>query len=217
MEYARYFDGTAGRESPVKTYCLWGIIGVGIVVMLAACSSLPIQHGKPVFQPTITTEMTPVPLILTPITTPAPLPTLPPLTDSQSSKMLTLIGNTLITVNSDSDTITLVDTTTERVKAEIPVGDDPRMIAPVATSQVLVTLRGDDALALVNLTTQMLEKVVPICHMPYGVVTNGRRAFVSCFADDQIAVLDLTSYEVLYRVTVSDAPAGLVKIGRAHV
>jgi YVTN family beta-propeller protein len=186
---------------------------VALIWLLAACGAgeaLPMQSGKPVLDPTVTTEVTPVPLQLTPISTPRPLPALPPLLDSQSSKMLALAGDTLITVNSDSDTITLVDTNALAVKSEISVGDDPRTVAVTPDeAYALVTLRGDNALAVVDLAAQTVERVMPACHMPYSVVTEGRRAFVSCFGDDQIVVLDLESGETLYRVAVADAPAGL--------
>jgi YVTN family beta-propeller protein len=188
-----------------------------VLWLLGACSaqeSFPVQSGRPVLDPTATTEVTPVPLALTPISTVEPLPGLPPLLNSRSSKTLALAGDTLVTVNSESGTITLVDTNTDTVKAEIPVGDDPRTVAITPDdAHALVTLRGANALAVVDLETQSLERVMPVGHMPYGVVTDGRRAFVSCFADDQLAVLDLESGEALYRVTVPDAPAGLAVSG----
>ncbi len=166
------------------------------------------------FAPTATTETTPVPLLLTPISTPESLPSLPPLPDAQSSKMIALTGDTLVTVNSDSDSISLVDTVTRTLTAEIMVGDDPRAVAitPDGT-RALVTLRGANALAVVDLAAQSLARVLPVGHMPYGVVSDGRRAFVSCLADDQIAVLDLETGDLLYRVSVPDAPAGLALSG----
>ncbi|NWG16816.1 MAG: hypothetical protein HXY41_09285 [Chloroflexi bacterium] len=184
---------------------------------LAACGAkeaFPVRRGQPAFDPTATHEVTAVPLYLTPISTPRPLPELPPLLNAQSSKMLALAGDTLVTVNADSGSITLVDIQTERVQAEIPVGNDPRAVAITPDGvYALVTLRGDNALAVVALAAGTLERVVPVGHMPYGVVTNGRRAFVSCFADDEIAVVNLESDEVLYRVPVPDAPAALAISG----
>lgn len=190
---------------------------VAIMLLVAACSSeeqYPLYEGKPDFAPTATREITAVPLQLTPINSPESLPMLPTLVESQSSKMLALADDTLVTVNMDSDSITLVDITEEHVITEIPVGDDPRTVAitPDNTS-ALITLRGDNALAVVNLDTQQLEAVVTVCHMPYGVVADDRRAYVSCFADDTIVVFDLESHEIIHRVPVRDAPAGLVISG----
>jgi len=194
----------------------WLVASLALLA-LPACgpaTPAPTPSRMPAFEPTATAEITPVPLLLTPIATPEPLPALPPLVDAQSSKPLALAGHTLVTANSDSDSVTLVDTLTGTVQAEIPVGDDPRMVAITPDGRrALVTLRGDHALAVVDLAARALAAVLPVGHMPYGVVTSGGRAFVSCFADDQIAVLDLASGEVLYRVDVADAPAGLAISG----
>lgn len=193
------------------------ILYVVVFVLLAACSAKQqnlLYKGKPRLAPTATREITAVPLQLTPIHTPDLLPALQALTDSQSSKMLALAGGTLVTVNMDSDSITLVDIREKRVITEIPVGDDPRTVAVTPDdAYALITLRGENALAVVNLDTQQLEAVIPACHMPYGVVADNRRAYVSCFADDAIAILDLASREITYRMPVRDAPAGLVISG----
>ncbi|MBI5667964.1 MAG: hypothetical protein HZC41_08130 [Chloroflexi bacterium] len=187
---------------------------IGIVLLLLAACGAPQVTLTFVRTPTPTVEITPVPLLLTPVQTPQPLPGLPPLTSSISSKPLALHGQTLVTANADSGSITLVDTATLDVLAEIPVGTDPRSVAITPDGQLaLVTLRQDNALALVRLDKRRRETLLPIGHMPYGVVTDGRRAYVSLFADDQIAILDLQSGEVLYRVNTPDAPAGLVLSG----
>lgn len=183
--------------------------GLFLVILLAACGAA--QDGQwPPYAPTSTRAVTPVPLLLTPIATSVPLPALPALTESQSSKSLAAHGDLLVTANSDSDSVTLVEITRRRVIAEIPVGDDPRGVAIMPDGErALVTLRGDNALAVVNLATRQRETVIPVGHMPYGVVTDGRRAYISCLADDQIAVLDTASLTVLHRLNVPDSPTGL--------
>lgn len=166
------------------------------------------------YTPTATVEITPVPLLLTSIAPPPVLPSLPPLTNSQSSKPLAVYGNTLIAVNPDSASITLVDAESSTVLEEIHVGSNPRSVALSPDGQnALVTLWADNALALVSLRERRLQTIYAVGHMPYGVVTDGRRAFISCFADDQIVVLDLVSRDILYRVDVADAPTGLALSG----
>lgn len=177
-----------------------------------AGSTTPTSPERPAYHPTVTPLITPVPLILTPVSTPELLPPLPPFIDSQSSKTLALAGSILLTVNSWSDSITLLDTLSKKVIQEIEVGDDPRAIA-VHGTEALVTLRGEDALALIDLNSKALSTVYPVCHMPYGVVTSGQFAYVACFADDQIVVFDLESREVISRLDVEDAPAGLALSG----
>ncbi len=186
-------------------------LAVLLIGLWTACSTALTPPGQPpTFAPSATVEITPVPLILTPVFTPEALPGLPPLRDSQSSKSLAANDEVLVTVNSDSDSITLVDLETRAILAEIEVGDDPRAVAITPDSELaLITLRGEHALAVVNLREQRLNSVYAICHMPYGVVTDGRSAVVSCFGEDQIVLLDLAAGEVTHRIRVADAPSGL--------
>lgn len=184
-----------------------------LLALLAACGA-PTATPTFIRTPTPTVEITPVPLLLTPVQTPQPLPGLPPLVNSQSSKPLALRGQTLVTTNADSDSVTIVNTETLDVLAEIPVGDDPRSVTITPDGRhAFVTIRNDNNLAVVNLSERRRERSLPVGHMPFGVVANERRAYVSLFGDDQIAVLDTQSGEVLYRVAVPDAPAGLALAG----
>lgn len=188
-----------------------GIFAEDTASHTASQTAFPTYEGIHEFAPTATREITPVPLALTPISTPQPLPGLPTLTNSQSSKMLAITGETLITVNPDSDSVTLVNLGDKTIMTEISVGDDPRSVAitPDGTT-ALVALRGDNAIAIVDLAAQSLDRIVRVGHMPYGVVTDGRRVFVSCFGDDTIVVFDLQTDEELYRLAVPDAPAAMV-------
>lgn len=208
---------TRSKTAPTVAFSMpiLAVLGLMLSMLATACraSSEPPPTIPPqtiTFEASPTPRMTPIPLILTPITSPEPLPGLPPLTDSQSSKSLAMSGQTLVTVNSDSDSVTLVDTATRSVITEITVGDDPRTVAITSDgTQALITLRGDNALAVVDIDSHQLTAVHPVCHMPYGVVTDGQRAFVSCFADDQIAILDLDTGAIVRRLNVADSPTGL--------
>lgn len=182
-------------------------------MLLAGCGgsdTTPTSQPRPTFPPTATAEITPVPLILTPIATAASVPAPPPLRPGQSSKSLALHANRLVTVNSDSGSVTVVDVAAGDVLAEIAVGEDPRTVAITPDgSRALVTLRGDHALAVVDLESLALAETFPVGHMPYGVVTDGRRAYVACFGEDRVAIVDLDSGEVFARLEVPDSPSGL--------
>lgn len=185
---------------------LWIVL---LIVMTGCSDDEPLQPVT--YQGVTATQLkTPIPLVLTPITTPETLPSLPQLTNSQSSKSTAISGNYLITVNADSDSITLVDRVKNEIVKEIHVGDDPRMVTVTPDGLLaLVTLRGDHAVAVVDLQNQRLQKTISAGHMPYGVVTDGRRAFISSFGSDAVVVIDIDSGKILYEVSVSDAPAGM--------
>lgn len=194
----------SGKKNHLK------ILGCLALLFLAACADDP-TPTRPIY-PSKTVIATPVPLILTPIATERTLPGLPPMSNAQSSKVLAQHGDRLVTVNSDSDSITIVEN--GAVQAEVTVGDDPRTVAITPDGKsAIVTLHGEDAVAIVNLTTGKRENVIPIGHIPYGVVVDDRRAYITCLADDQMVVLDLESQVILYQVNVPDSPAGLALSG----
>ncbi len=211
MGLARYADGTdyAGG-TVVHKYLLslaWMLIGL---VAMAACADDP-TPTRPIY-PTDTVIATPVPLILTPIATERTLPGLPPMPNAQSSRILAQQGNRLVVANADSDSITLLENGI--VQSEIAVGDDPRTVAITPDGKTAwVALRGENAVAVVNLETAQRESVIPIGHMPYGVVVDDRRAYITCFGDGQVVVVDLASYAILYQVKVPDFPAGAALSG----
>lgn len=185
----------------------WMVIGL---VAMAACADDP-TPTRPIY-PTDTVIATPVPLILTPIATERTLPSLPPMPNAQSSRVMAQQGSRLVAVNSDSDSITLLENGI--VQAEIAVGDDPRTVAITPDGKTAwVALRGENAVAVVNLETTQREAVIPIGHMPYGVVVDDRRAYITCFGDGQVVVVDLASYAILYQVKVPDFPAGAALSG----
>lgn len=188
---------------------------LGVILLLAACSGAPAAPtAVATIAATQTREITPVPLLLTPMANPERLPALPPLTDSRSSKPLALAGATLVTANPDSASLTLVDSAALSVQAEIPLAGSPRTVAVTDDgAQALVTLWDANALAVVALPERRVTATIAVGHMPYGVVTRGQRAYVSLYADDAIAVIDLTTQAILYRVAVPDAPTGLALSG----
>ncbi len=186
-----------------------------ICILFSGCSGQAIPSIPQItYTPTPTLEITPIPLRLTPIASPQPLPILPALIDSQSSKPLTLHDHKLIAINPDSNSVTLVDTTTFSVLAEIAVGGSPRSAIISADGKMaLVTLWDQNALAVISLSNRQVIETYHVGHMPYGVVNDQRRIYVSCQADDQIAILNPATGEVIHRIDVSDAPTGLALSG----
>ncbi len=170
------------------------LVSLGVLLVVSACAGNASPPPPTMYPPT--PNMTPVPLLLTPIAPSAPLPALPPLVDSRASKSLLLVADTLITVNPDSDSVTLVDVGVARVTSEIPLGGSPRMVA-AGDQQAVVTLWDANALAIIDLVDHSVRRVEQVCAMPFGVVTDARRAYVSCFGGDQIAVVDLETLDIL--------------------
>ena len=119
-------------------------------------------------------------------------------------------GVLVAAVNPDSDSITLVDATTLEVLAEVPVGDDPRTLAISPNSlMALVANHRSDTISLVDLRQFYEVAQYRTGAMPYGVVTDGERAFVTEFGLGKVSVIGLATGRIV--------PLGNEEIGRAHV
>jgi len=115
-----------------------------------------------------------------------------------------------VAVNPDSDSVTVLDAQSLQILAEIPVGDDPRTLAIAPDSQsALVTNHAGATLSLLDLAQLVEVGSYAVGSMPYGVVTDGARVFVSEFAPGHVGVLDHNSGERLAHIAVAPFPAGL--------
>ncbi|MDP7545006.1 MAG: cytochrome D1 domain-containing protein, partial [Anaerolineales bacterium] len=119
-------------------------------------------------------------------------------------------GRMVVAVNPDSDSVTVLDAQSLQILAEIPVGDDPRTLAIAPDSQsALVTNHAGATLSLLDLAQLVEVGSYAVGSMPYGVVTDGARVFVSEFAPGHVGVLDHNSGERLAHIAVAPFPAGL--------
>ena len=151
-----------------------------------------------------------------PATPPALAPMLLPATElpsgpvSSSAVAVSPNGALVAAVNPDSDSITLVDAIGLKPIKEISVGDEPRTLAFTPDSRlVLVANRGSANVSVVAVEDFTTVANIPVGPMPYGVVTDGQRAFVTEFALGYIGVIDLARQTLVERVKVAPFPAGL--------
>lgn len=151
--------------------------------------------------------------------TPLPLYALP---DSRSrpviSGSIALVkdNRTLVTANMLNNTASVVLPLQGQILAEIPVGRDPRSVALTADSvHALVTNRGDNSLSVIDLAGLQVVRTIPLGGLwPYAVVTNDNEtAYVSLMGSHEIVCVNVTSGQVLWRVSVPGAPAGLALWG----
>jgi len=119
-------------------------------------------------------------------------------------------GRIVVTVNPDSDSITLVDAITLAVLAEIPVGDNPRTVSLTPDSKMALVANQDSAtISKVDLNQAVEITQYPVGSMPYGVVTDGIHAFVTEFGLGTVSIIDLMIGEILTRIPVDAFPTGL--------
>jgi YVTN family beta-propeller protein len=138
---------------------------------------------------------------------------------SSSTMALTGEGRTLVVSNHLNHTLSFVEVLTPnaaRLLEEVSVGLDPRSVAITPdTRLVLVTLRGENSLAVVDFQTRRRITTIPLGgSLPYAVVSDrSNRALVSLQGSSEIVEVDLTANVVTRRMSVPASPAGLTAWG----
>jgi YVTN family beta-propeller protein len=130
---------------------------------------------------------------------------------SSSAIAITADGATLLVVNPDSNSLTLVDATSDQVVAEIAVGVSPRAVAMSPDdARAYVANQGSDGLSMVDLATHDAAQIA-VGDRPVGVAVSpdGRFVAVAELGDDRVRFLDADGARTLCVVPVADRPYGL--------
>ncbi|MGE0615098.1 MAG: c-type cytochrome [Bacteriovoracia bacterium] len=118
-------------------------------------------------------------------------------------------------VNPDQGSITAVDRHTLRKAAEISVGRDPRAIAPTNGGGLVISLRGESALATIDKPYSSRPSVRKIelgyGRLPFGLVTRGNRIWVCDEAKAELLKVDLSEGRVTARLALPGAGRALVE------
>jgi YVTN family beta-propeller protein len=121
-------------------------------------------------------------------------------------------GAFVITANIDVPTISVVDTKSQTVTAEIPVGKEPRNIALSPDEKTAyVTAMHDNQVNIVDLQARKIVDSIAVPHQPFAVVTSpdGSRLYVTSFRGNAVYVIDTASRKVVNEVKVESDPRGL--------
>jgi YVTN family beta-propeller protein len=131
---------------------------------------------------------------------------------SSSAITITSDGSTILAVNPDSNTISLIDAVSLALQAEIPVGVDPRTVSTDLRGELAaISNRSSGTVSLVDLIEQQEIAEIEVGALPWGVLISqdGNRVYVACEEMDWIAILDTKREEVISRIPVEDRPNGL--------
>jgi YVTN family beta-propeller protein len=147
---------------------------------------------------------------ITPFSKAAPNPSGYGPNQSSHSLALTESGDTLLVVNSDSNSISLIDTTSRIKLIEIPVGRNPRAVA-LYGNYAFIANQGSDTISIVDLSAKSIRDTIPVGDRPVGVAVSpdGRFLAIAEFGSDSIRFLDTTSLDHLSTHLVADRPYGL--------
>ena len=124
-------------------------------------------------------------------------------------------GATLVTCNSFTDTLTLIDTASWSVVATVAVGDFPTAATfSPDDSRIYVTNRTDETVSVVtNAGAGSVQiGVVGVGAYPYRSVTNadGSKLYVMNTSDKNIGVVDTATMVMTGTIAVSETPIGIL-------
>ncbi len=131
---------------------------------------------------------------------------------SSSAIAITPDGATLVVANPDSDSVTLVDTGSRKVVAELAVGVDPRTVAVVDSgNRAFVANRGSDTVSVIDLAARRAISEIVVGHRPYGVVVSpdGSRLYVAEQGEGRVRIIDTADFSTVATLAVEDRPSGL--------
>ena len=129
---------------------------------------------------------------------------------SSSSVVVSPDQSYIAATNPDSDSITIINTQSLKVKSEVRVGDDPRNLSFTPDSKnLVVSNHGNNTLSIVDIDKEIEIAQYPVGYMPYGVVSNGDYVFVSEFGFGRISVVDLSTGHVVDNVNVDEFPSAM--------
>ncbi|MGB9941312.1 PKD domain-containing protein [Methanosarcina sp.] len=115
--------------------------------------------------------------------------------------------------NEESNNISVIDTSTDKVTATISVGSNPMGagINPDGTKVYVVNARSNDV-SIIDTATNTVIATVPVGSSPQGVAVspNGKKVYVTNRVSNTISVIDTTSSTVVSTVSTGRNPAGVM-------
>ena len=118
-------------------------------------------------------------------------------------------GSKVFFSSSLSGTISMIDTSINRILATIRVGKQPRGLAMHPDgSKVYVANSGSNTLSVVDTTTYAVLKTIPVGTNPRGVSVNpaGSRVYVANFGSNTVSVISTDTQTIIATVPVGKSP-----------
>jgi YVTN family beta-propeller protein len=110
--------------------------------------------------------------------------------------------------NSQSASVSVINTTTDAVVATIPVGSAPVAVAfnPAGTKAYVANSNG--GVSVIDTATATVVNVIPLTGMPYGVAVSpdGATLYASQYALDQVSIFNTTTNLVVATVATGNEP-----------
>ncbi len=114
--------------------------------------------------------------------------------------------------NGDSNSVSVIDTATNKVTATIPVGSSPMCaaISPDGTKVYVANSRSND-ISIIDTATNIVKATVPLGSSPQGIAItpDGKKVYVAINLKNTLAVIDTATNTITSRVNVGKSPSGV--------
>jgi len=114
--------------------------------------------------------------------------------------------------NGESNNISVIDTTTNKVTAAISAGSNPAgaVINPSGTKVYVANAQSNDV-SVIDTATNAVIATVPVERSPEGIAVSpdGKKVYVTNLASNTVSIIDTTSNTVVSTVKTGKSPAGV--------
>jgi len=121
------------------------------------------------------------------------------------------IGPYAYITNSGDNTVSVIDTATNKVTAMIPVGDDPRGIAASPDGKKVYVIDGG-GISIIDTVTNTVTATVDVESSFYGIVVNPAGTKVYVAGGNFVSVIDTATNKVTATIPVGNSPSGVAVI-----
>ncbi len=113
--------------------------------------------------------------------------------------------------NSASNTVSIIDTTDNTVKATVNVENNPWGVAATLDGKVYVVNDQSHTLSVIGIATNTVVATVPVGNIPFGVAANlnGTKVYVTNQGSNNVSVIDTATDTVTASVDLESIPAGV--------
>jgi YVTN family beta-propeller protein len=121
-------------------------------------------------------------------------------------------GDTLYVANMDVNTVSIVDVKTKKVKAEVPVGKEPRQLTLSPDGMyVYVSCLYDDQVDVISVKEQKVIDSIKVGIQPFGLVTspNGDTLYVANYQSGTLSIVDTDKAKEEKEIKIGDRPRTL--------
>ncbi len=131
---------------------------------------------------------------------------------ASSAIALSATVDTLIAVNPDSNSVSLINLSEKEIVAEIQVGLDPRTVTiDDSGDYAFVANRGSDTVSVIGLGCKCQLAQIPVGAQPYGVLSSvdGRFIYVAEQGSGAVRVIERATTRIIGRYFLGKKPSGL--------